>query len=102
MEVIQSPKNNPIMLEYLKYVMTQIEEKDKIEIYNKWKCRYINQTTGPKSLTRFIKLNKFDIKTYKSNSPYRKKADKVGNLNLKGDEEFISYPSLSYMETISS
>lgn len=102
LEVIQSPKKNPVMLEYLKYIITQIEEKDKIEIYNKWKLRYIYQTTGPHSLTRFIKLNKIEVKTYLSNSPYRKKGEKVGTLNLKGDEDFISYPSISYMDTISS
>jgi mannosyltransferase OCH1-like enzyme len=95
MEIIKINKGNPLLLDYLRYMKSQIEEKNKIDIYNKWKCRYVYQTTGPHSLNRFLK-NRLGIQTYKINES----STLTGLLNLKGDEDFISYPSCSYMETI--
>lgn len=92
MEVIQSYKSNKLLLLFLDYVKTQIEEKNNIDIYNTWKARYVYQTTGPYSLNRFLKkmtINKFII-----NEPSKK------DLNLNGDEDFISYPSCSYLNTL--
>tara|TARA_A100000171_G_C2068558_1_gene113559 strand:+ start:106 stop:729 length:624 start_codon:yes stop_codon:yes gene_type:complete len=91
MEVIQSFKENNLLLQFLDYVKTQIEEKDKIEIYDTWKARYVYQTTGPYSLNRFLKnknIDKFII-----NEPNEK------NLNLNGNEDFVSFPSCSYMKS---
>jgi len=94
MEVIQSIKGHPYLLEFLDYVKTQIKEKDKIKVYDTWKCRYVYQTTGPHSLSRFLK-NKEDIDTYIINNPSYE-GDK--SLNLIGNEDFISYISCSYKD----
>ena len=95
MEIIQSFKENNLLLQFLDYVKTQIIEKDKIDIYKTWKCRYVYQTTGPFSFTRFVKINKLLIDKYNINEP----TTKNNMLNLNGDEDFISYPSCSYLNT---
>lgn len=94
MEVIQSIKGHPYLLEFLDYVKTQIEEKDKIEVYDKWKCRYVYQTTGPHSLSRFLN-SKDDVDTYIINNP---SYDGDKSLNLIGNEDFISHISCSYKD----
>ena len=91
LEIIQSIKGHPYLLEFLDYVKSQIEEKDKIQVYVKWKMRYVFQTTGPYSLTRFLSTQE-DFDTYNINAP--ETAD--NSLNLKGNEDFVSYPSCSY------
>ena len=93
-EVIQSKVNNPILSDYIRYVETQIKEKDKIKVYETWKCRYVYQTTGPLSFCRFMK-NKPKPHTYKINSPDWKGEKKD---NISGDEHFISHISCSYMD----
>ena len=93
MEVIQSIKGHPYLLEFLDYVKTQIDEKDKVEVYEKWKCRYVYQTTGPQSFNRFLK-DKEDIDRYIINEPLTHN----GSLNLIGNEDFISFPSCSYKD----
>jgi hypothetical protein len=90
MEVLQSEKSNPILLDFLDYVKEQIKAKDKIDIYKDWKCRYVYQTTGPFSLHRFLKKNKVEPDKYLINHPLQ------DGLYLMGDEEFISYNSCSY------
>ena len=93
MEAIQSKKGNQLNLDYLDYVKTQIKEKDKISIYNQWKIRYVLNTTGPRSLTRFIKENKIKPQTYKVNNS----TTNPNSMNLEGGEEFLSYPSGSWI-----
>lgn len=103
-EVMQFRKGNPMILNFLDYVKTQIREKDSISIYKTWKARYVLQTTGPRSLKRFMKVNKIKkAHTYRINNPHTGGKGKVGcawtappDLRLKGDEEFISYPSCSW------
>jgi mannosyltransferase OCH1-like enzyme len=95
MEVLQSDKNNPLLLNYLDYVKSQIKQKQKIDIYKQWKMRYVYQTTGPFSLKRFIN-NKPDIEKYIINVPKNYKNNI--SLNLKGNEDFISMPSCSYKD----
>ena len=98
MEILQSKKNNYLLLEFLNYVKEQIIEKDKIEIYKTWKARYVYHTTGPYSLTRFLKKNKINPDKYIINEPDLK----TKSLNILGGEEFISYPSCSYLVASSS
>ena len=95
LEIIQSIKNHQYLLKYVDYIKSQIEEKDKVEVYDKWKMRYVFQTTGPYSLTRFLSTQE-DFDTYNINAP--ETAD--NSLNLKGNEDFISYPSCSYKDTM--
>jgi hypothetical protein len=90
MEIIQSKKNNPLLLEFLDYAKTQIIEKDKEEIYDKWKCRYVYQTTGPRALTRFLKGK--EVSKYIINHADEK------SQNIKGNEDFHSYHSCSYYD----
>jgi len=93
-EVLQSTINNPILLHYLDYVNIQITEKNNIEVYNKWKARYVYQTTGPQSFTRFIKQHKIQIDLYRSNRSF---SDSKNQINYAtGDEDFISLPSYSW------
>ena len=96
MEVLQSNKGNPILLDYLQYVKKQIKLKSKMKIYDTWKCRYIYQTTGPHSLNRFLKDNHVEVSKYIINEPLTKNK----SLNLKGNEDFISYPSCSYISKL--
>ena len=95
-EVLLSVKENKILLDYLRHIEKQIELKNQMDIYKVWKLRYVHQTTGPKSFGRFLKGKDFKIlKLNKPSSTLQSKLD----LNLKGDEEFISYPSCSYSES---
>jgi len=91
LEIIQSIKGHPYLLQYLDHVKKQIEEKNKIKIYDSWKCRYVYQTSGPHSLNRFLK-NIDDVDNYIINEPLTKN----NSLNLTGEEDFISFPSCSY------
>lgn len=93
MEVVQSKKGNPFLLNFLDHVKQQIKDKNKIKIYEIWKARYIYQTTGPYSLHRFLNENNIKPDKYIINEP--KSNDK--SLNLTGKEDFISYPSCSYL-----
>ena len=102
-EVMQVRKGNPMMLNFLDYVKTQIREKDSILMYRTWNARYVLQTTGPRSLKRFIKENKMKLHSYRVNNPHNGGTGKIGeiltkppDLRLKGDEEFISFPSCSW------
>jgi len=89
-EILQSFPCNPILTEYLRYIKTQIEEKDKIKVYEDWKVRYVLQTTGPNSFNRFMKNYKKDIDF----STYRRKSSS----NINDDADFYSYLSQSYMK----
>ena len=92
MEVIYSPKKNMVLYNFLKYVKEQIKEKNKVKIYDEWKVRYIFQTTGPRSLMRYLRENNIKYDEIKSN------LGKENSLNqFKGvDYDVISYFSMSY------
>lgn len=96
MEVVQSKKNNKFLLDFLDHVKKQIKEKNKIKIYDIWKARYVYHTTGPYSLHRFLKENNIKPEKYIINEP---KTDEK-TLNLSGNEDFISYPSCSYLSKL--
>lgn len=89
MEVLQSIKGNQLCLDYLNYVASQIEKKNSISVYDTWKIRYVLQTTGPRSLTRFVKNKAIDVSTYNVNNS----TTHPDRMNLEGQEDFISYPS---------
>jgi len=98
-EIIATPfKNNKFLYEYLSYIPAQIEEKNNIEIYKSWKVRYIFQTTGPRSLIRFIDINKYDNKIISMNTYFINENEKLDKNNLLKYDEiiFYSYFSLSY------
>jgi len=95
MEILQSVKGNPLNLEFIRYQKKQIEEKSKNKIYDKWKGRYVLQTTGPRSLARFLKENKITPYTYRSNN-----ATKYNNkltLNETGKEDFITLRGCTWL-----
>lgn len=92
-EVLQSYPCNHYLTDYLNYVKEQIKEKDKIKVYETWRARYVYQTSGPFAFNRFIKKNKINVEKYIINEPLTYD----DSLNLRGDEDFISYPSCSYL-----
>ena len=96
MEVLQSVKGNQLLLDYLNYVREQIKIKSKKKIYEQWKCRYIYQTTGPYSLSRFLKGKSVD--TYIINNPSYDENNNQKSANLQGNEDFISHISCSYKD----
>jgi len=93
MEVLQAEKGQKICLDYLDYVKSQILEKNEIKVYETWKIRYVLQTSGPRSLTRFMKKNLIKKGGYKVNNS----TTHPNRMNLEGDEDFISYPSGSWI-----
>jgi len=99
-EILQSCKDNPILLQYLDYVITQVQEKDNIDVYKDWKWRYIMHTTGPCCFTRFIKKNKISVEEYKTNHCFVDVKKKLYEFNIVGDEDFISHPSVSWLKDI--
>jgi len=91
--VIQSKKGNQQILDYLDYVKEQIAEKSKMDIYKVRKGRYVLHTTGPYSLDRWIKKNKLKPDIYNANIA----TNPPPKLNLVGNEDFMAYPSVSWM-----
>ncbi len=89
-EILQSCPSNNILTDYLRYVKKQIQEKDKINVYDTWKVRYVLQTTGPNAFNRFIKDYKKNIDYF----TYTRKSSSNNNFNA----EFYSFLSQSYME----
>lgn len=45
----------------LDYCYEQYEEKSKMEIYDKWKCRFFFQVAGPKVFARWCKKKKYNF-----------------------------------------
>lgn len=106
MEVIGTGmEKNKILYDYLKYIPSQIEEKNNMEIYNSWKIRYVFQTTGPPSFRRFLKPTmRFDQVRHltmcgiKKGISFKDKYNKEEYGNI--DYQFLSYFSLSYKEQL--
>lgn len=91
MEVIYAPKGSEVMYDFLKFVETQIKEKNKT-IPKDWKVRYIFYTTGPRSLMKFLKMHNIEYDEIKSNLG---KEDSLRQ--FKGvDYDVVSYFSMSY------
>ena len=86
-EILQSCACNSILTDYLRYVKTQIKEKDEIDVYETWKVRYVLQTTGPMSFNRFMKDKKIETYTRRSGT----------SNDLNDNANFISHPSESYV-----
>lgn len=96
-EIIYSPKYNIDLFNYIAfYIPSQIEEKNKIEIYEKWIIRYIFNTTGPQSFRRYLKMNKMEFNIIPTR--HLEKDEKFGEINMDNylDYDCLSYFSLSY------
>jgi len=65
-DLMGSIKHNPFWLELIDYSMKQYKIKSKIKIYDSWKGRFVNQTTGPKMISRFVKKYYPNIKPLSS------------------------------------
>tara|TARA_R110001592_G_scaffold314572_2_gene590258 strand:- start:81 stop:725 length:645 start_codon:yes stop_codon:yes gene_type:complete len=94
-ELIHCPINKKhIFKKITDYTIQQINEKNKIEIYKKWKARYVLQTTGPRMINRFLRINKIPFnyypdESYKSQDSFswvyqidKKPTDYVNNTSL--------------------
>ena len=56
MEVVVATAGNPILMEFLKYMVKEVDRRTyRTGLYAKARCRCIYQTTGPSSMTRFLK-----------------------------------------------
>ena len=53
--IIGCKKGSPLMLKCIKEVERSYEEKSKMDVYHKWKARFVFQTTGHYSLHRALK-----------------------------------------------
>ena len=53
--IIACKKENPLMLKCIKEVERSYAEKSEMEIYHKWKARFVFQTTGHFAIHRAIK-----------------------------------------------
>jgi len=62
--VIGTKKKNPLYKEILQHCKESFYEKSKNKIYDKWKGRYIFQTTGHYMLLRVLKKNNLYRKKY--------------------------------------
>ena len=56
-DFIASAPKNPIWKLLIGKIVENYKEKEKIEIYEKWKGRFVLQTTGPRFVTRFFKTH---------------------------------------------
>tara|TARA_R110000824_G_C15039484_1_gene660245 strand:- start:88 stop:798 length:711 start_codon:yes stop_codon:yes gene_type:complete len=95
-EIIQASKNNVFLLAFLDYIKTQIKEKEKIEIYNVRKARFVLHTTGPYSLQRFLKKNDCEYDLYRTNQLEFEKNWKYIGLGKTDNVDFIAHDSLSW------
>jgi hypothetical protein len=97
-DVIYSPKGNEYLLDFLRFVKKQIEEKDKVKIYDKWKARYVLHTTGPKAFSKFMKQNPNpNLHIAEENSIITKK-DIEDTMKNKDKLPFISLIEGSWLE----
>jgi len=99
-EMIYAPKQYFLLWEFVAlYVPKQIEEKDNIDIYKKWRVRYVFQTTGPQSFIRFIKYKSIDydlILTLSLDKYIKFKDIETSKIYNIEDVDCISYYSISY------
>lgn len=91
MEVIYAPKGSEVMYDFLKFVETQIKEKEK-SLPKSWKVRYIFYTTGPRALMKFLKMHNIEYDEIKSNLGKNDDLRKFKGV----DYDVISYFSMSY------
>ena len=93
---------NKILYDYLLYIPSQIEDKDKKKIYDSWKIRYVFQTTGPPSFRRFIKPKiRFDEIRHLTTCGIEKGRTDFNKEDFGDrDYQFLSYFSLSYKEQL--
>lgn len=100
-EVIGCYRKNPLLYEYLKYMPTQIEEKNNIDVYKSWKIRYVFQTTGPRSFNRFLKNTSCPYDIISLNTVLFEEGitgDHIPEwINEFYQIKFFSFHSLSYM-----
>tara|TARA_R110001599_G_scaffold342117_1_gene563575 strand:+ start:314 stop:1291 length:978 start_codon:yes stop_codon:yes gene_type:complete len=68
--VLGTTRDNPLYQDILQHIQTSYYEKSKMDIYDKWKGRFVFQTTGHYMLNRVLKkhkdIPKLDILTINS------------------------------------
>ena len=98
-------KNDKLLYEYLKYIPSQIKDKNSIEIYKSWKIRYVFQTTGPRSFNRFLKNTScpsdiISLNTILFEEGIMQESVPMGIVNQFYQIKFFSFHSLSYNKEI--
>jgi len=61
-DIMGSVKGDNFWLELIEYCMSEYRRKEKMEIYEVWKGRFVLQTTGPKLISRFVRRYYPEIK----------------------------------------
>ena len=94
-EVILAKKNHPILADYMHHVHEEVARRENVQVYHVRKARYVYNTTGPCSFSRFLKRLKVDFTPLTINWP-----KDLEGLSLRQREgyDFLSHPSCSYME----
>ena len=96
-EIIQSSKGNPFLLDLLRYNKSQISEKEKIEVYENRKARFVTHTTRPNCLQRFLRINPgIGYDTYTTNTLEFGEKWKYMGLGETEGVDFISHHSASW------
>ena len=54
-DIMGSVKGKRFWLELIEYCMSEYKRKERMNIYNVWKGRFVLQTTGPKLISRFVR-----------------------------------------------
>ena len=65
-DIMGSVKGNKFWLELIEYCMSEYGRKERMKIYNVWKGRFVLQTTGPKLISRFVRMYYPEIKPLKN------------------------------------
>lgn len=65
-DFMASAPRNPLWKLMIDEIMRNYKEKEKIKIYEKWKGRFVLQTTGPRFVGRFFRTHLKDYKPEKN------------------------------------
>ena len=55
-EMVVATRGNPVLLEILEHMCSATRQKKTINFYKKKPCRFIYNTTGPKSVAKYLKM----------------------------------------------
>ena len=95
-------KGEKFLIDYIDTIEDKIIEKDKIEVYEKWKGRYICYTTGPNNFSKFFKKQKIDNEFIDGDRGIIKKQNIVINVKerIKSNKKFVVIQSGTWFKLL--